>query len=198
MRYFLKPQFSTNFMLCIMKHHNIVYNLHKNIFCVSSKSCISMQNVVCIHLIVCFNPPQIHQHSYVTLTEFKSSFLSITKIDPEWGLLSCRPDANQNVSEFIHLKYTHFQKLSMEKKILNFGIQSELKKMQFATKIVGSMQICKVTANRIFMSRNMKKKGSLIRYQLYEGLQKLNVSADRKRLKLSYSLFSRCMCFYDF
>ncbi|GFV34046.1 transposable element Tcb2 transposase [Trichonephila clavipes] len=42
------------------------------------------------------------------------------------------------------------------------------------------------------------KKGSLIRSQLYEGLQKLIVIADRRCLKVSYNLFSRHTCFYDF
>ena len=38
------------------------------------------------------------------------------------------------------------------------------------------------------------KKGSLIRYHLYKGLQKLVVSADTGCLKLSYKLFSRHIC----
>ena len=42
------------------------------------------------------------------------------------------------------------------------------------------------------------KKGSLIRYQLYEGLQKLILSVDRRCLKFLYNLFSRYVCFYDF
>ncbi|GFW02779.1 HTH_Tnp_Tc3_2 domain-containing protein [Trichonephila clavipes] len=41
------------------------------------------------------------------------------------------------------------------------------------------------------------KTGSLIRSQLYEELQKLIVSADRRCLKLSYNLFSRHTCFND-
>ena len=53
--------------------------------------------------------------------------------------------------------YTHFQKLSTQKKMLIFGSQSELKKMQFIAELDGNMQICYGTANRAFMSRNMQK-----------------------------------------
>ena len=45
----------------------------------------------------------------------------------------------------------------MERKMLISESQSELKRMQFAAEVDESMQICKVTANRAFMSRNMPK-----------------------------------------
>ena len=38
--------------------------------------------------------------------------------------------------------------------------QSELKRMQFAAEVDGSMHICLVTANHAFMSRNMQKEQS--------------------------------------
>ena len=38
--------------------------------------------------------------------------------------------------------YIHFQKLNTERIMLIFGSQSELKKMQFATEVDESIQIC--------------------------------------------------------
>ncbi|GFV06700.1 HTH_Tnp_Tc3_2 domain-containing protein [Trichonephila clavipes] len=57
--------------------------------------------------------------------------------------------------------------------------------------MLGNSQSC-------FYVRKYAKKGNLIRSQLYEGLHKLIVSADRRYLKLSYNLFSRHTYFYDF
>ena len=48
-------------------------------------------------------------------------------------------------------------KVKHGEKKTNFWNQSELKRMQFASEVDGSMQICQVTANRAFMSRNMQK-----------------------------------------
>ena len=49
-----------------------------------------------------------------------------------------------------------------------------------------------------FHIKKLCNKCCLMRYQFYEGLEKFFVTADRRRLKLSYSLFSRHSCFYDF
>ncbi|GFW64352.1 uncharacterized protein TNCV_273761 [Trichonephila clavipes] len=48
--------------------------------------------------------------------------------------------------------------------------------------MLGNSQSC-------FHVKKYAKKGSLIRSQLYEGLQKVTVSADRRCLKLSYNFF---------
>ena len=90
--------------------------------------------------------------------------------------------------------YTHSQKLSTERKILISGSQSELKRIQFVAEVHGSMQVLQPIA---LSCQEICKKSSLIRYHLYEGLQKLVVSADRRFLRLLYNLFSRHTCFND-
>lgn len=59
------------------------------------------------------------------------------------------------------------------------------------------MQICHVTANNCSF-RKICKNGSRTGMQHCEGLQELDVNADKMFLKFSYVMFSRQICSYGF
>lgn len=85
----------------------------------------------------------------------------------------------------------------MQNKIFIFANQCQLETLQIAAELDRRMQICHVTTNS-GLFRKIWKNGSRTRMQHYEGLQELDVNADKMFLKLSYVMLTRQICSYGF